>query len=147
MAETGICRLTGHVGVITKLTFMKNHNIIISSSKDTYVKFWDLDTEHNFKTLVGHRSEVSYLTITILVNKLCYYCLIISLPIIQVWSFVLVKDDQYLITGCNDSELRVWKITFHDNKGFALDNAVSTLDINEESVDIDMVRVCINVNS
>lgn len=61
VAETGICRLTGHKGVVTKLAFMKEHNIIISSSKDTFVKFWDLDTEHNFKTLVGHRSEVSYL--------------------------------------------------------------------------------------
>lgn len=61
MAETGICRLSGHKGVITKLVFMKEHNIIISASKDTFVKFWDLDTEHNFKTLVGHKSEVSYL--------------------------------------------------------------------------------------
>lgn len=68
MAETGICRLTGHRGVITKLTFMKEHNIIISASKDTFVKFWDLDTEHNFKTLIGHRSEV--------------YCLIILLFVI-----------------------------------------------------------------
>lgn len=38
---------------------MKEHNIIISASKDMFVKFWDLDTEHNFKTLVGHKSEVS----------------------------------------------------------------------------------------
>lgn len=38
---------------------MKDHNIIISSSKDTFVKFWDLDTEHNFRTLVGHRTEVN----------------------------------------------------------------------------------------
>lgn len=60
MAETGICRLSGHKGVITKLAFMKEHSIIISASKDTFVKFWDLDTEHNFKTLVGHKSEVSY---------------------------------------------------------------------------------------
>ena len=38
---------------------MRNQNIIISSSKDTFIKFWDLKTEHNFKTLLGHRSEVS----------------------------------------------------------------------------------------
>lgn len=29
------------------------------SGKDTLVKWWDLDTQHCFKTLVGHRSEVS----------------------------------------------------------------------------------------
>lgn len=32
--------------------------IIFYSSKDTFIKFWDLDTQHCFKTLVGHRSEV-----------------------------------------------------------------------------------------
>lgn len=37
---------------------MSDYNIIISASKDTFVKFWDLDTEHNFRTLVGHRTEV-----------------------------------------------------------------------------------------
>lgn len=47
---------------------MKEHNIIISSSKDTFVKFWDLDTEHNFKTLTGHRSEVRYLVMFLFVN-------------------------------------------------------------------------------
>ena len=31
----------------------------VFSSKDSFVKWWDLDTQHCFKTLVGHRSEVS----------------------------------------------------------------------------------------
>lgn len=32
---------------------------MVISSKDSFVKFWDLDTQHCFLTLVGHRSEVS----------------------------------------------------------------------------------------
>lgn len=28
------------------------------SGKDTLVKWWDLDTQHCFKTMVGHRTEV-----------------------------------------------------------------------------------------
>ena len=32
--------------------------VFFFSSKDTLVKFWDLDTQHCFKTLVGHRTEV-----------------------------------------------------------------------------------------
>lgn len=142
MAETGICRLSGHKGVITKLVFMKEHNIIISSSKDTFVKFWDLDTEHNFKTIVGHKSEVSYL-IMFLLFIFIDDCNIDSI-LIQVWSFVLMNDDRYLITGCNDMELRVWKITFIDNKNVELDAAIGTSDINEEneeSVDTDMVCI------
>ena len=59
--------------------------MLISSSRDTLVKFWDLDTQHCFKTLVGHRSEV--------------------------WDMVLLKDDKLLVTGCGDSELRVWEIS------------------------------------
>ena len=30
-----------------------------ASSKDTLVKFWDLDTQHCFKTLTAHRTEVT----------------------------------------------------------------------------------------
>ena len=33
--------------------------VSIFSSKDTLIKLWDLDTQHCFLTLVGHRSEVS----------------------------------------------------------------------------------------
>lgn len=144
MAETGICRLSGHKGVITKLVFMKEHNIIISASKDTFVKFWDLDTEHNFKTLVGHKSEVSYLIVFLIVIYISDDC--IDLVLIQVWSLVLMNNDRYLITGCNDVELRVWKITFLDNKNIELASAIGTLDIkeeNEESVDTDMVYIYI----
>lgn len=32
--------------------------LLCSSGKDTLVKWWDLDTQHCFKTLVGHRTEV-----------------------------------------------------------------------------------------
>jgi len=56
-----------------------------------------------------------------------------------------VKDDQYLITGCNDKELHVWKITFLDNKNIELDTAVSALDLdeeNEESIEMDVDMVC-----
>lgn len=37
---------------------MSQQSILISSSKDTFVKFWDLETQHCFKTLVGHPTEV-----------------------------------------------------------------------------------------
>lgn len=57
----GLCRLVGHRGPITTLQFMQQQPVLISSSKDTFVKFWDLDTQHCFKTLVGHRTEVRYI--------------------------------------------------------------------------------------
>lgn len=56
------------------------------SSKDTFVKFWDLETQHCFKTIVEHRSEV--------------------------YDFVLIKEDTRLVTGSGDSELRVWNVDY-----------------------------------
>jgi len=73
-------RLRGHKGNVTDCCFMSTHNVLITrfglfvfhcwgnfpssrfssfvSSKDSLVKLWDLDTQHCFQTLVGHRSEV-----------------------------------------------------------------------------------------
>ena len=59
VAEKGAHRLSGHKGPITQVVFMQEQSVLISSSKDTFVKFWDLETGHGFKTLVAHRTEVS----------------------------------------------------------------------------------------
>lgn len=64
---------------------MSKENVLISASRDSFVKFWDLSTQHCFKTLTGHQTEV--------------------------WGLCLVKDDQYLVTGCGDAELRVYKLS------------------------------------
>ncbi|XP_071439850.1 WD repeat-containing protein 3 [Hetaerina americana] len=91
VSECGLHRLNGHRGVVTQVLFHgPNHpSLLISSSKDTFVKFWDLETQHCFKTLVGHRTEV--------------------------WDISIVKDGKYLVTGCGDSELRVWSLNFVDS--------------------------------
>jgi len=59
-----------------------------------------------------------------------------------------VNSDQYLITGCNDRELRVWKISFLDNKKIEYDanvNSSNPNEENEESIDTDMVHICIYI--
>lgn len=50
------------------------------------MKFWDLDTQHCFKTIVNHTTAV--------------------------WDFVISRDDTRLITGSTDTELRFWKLTY-----------------------------------
>lgn len=85
---------------------MLTQNVLISGSKDSLVKFWDLDTQHCFKTLIGHRTEV--------------------------WSLTLMKEDRYLVTGCGDSELRVWKLTnrdLEDKKPTTVNELSGTLEI------------------
>ncbi|XP_041346657.1 LOW QUALITY PROTEIN: WD repeat-containing protein 3 homolog, partial [Gigantopelta aegis] len=54
------------------------------SSKDTYIKLWDLDTCHCFQTLVDHRSEV--------------------------WAGELLRNETRLVTASSDIELRIYDI-------------------------------------
>jgi len=62
--------------------------VLISSSKDSLIKIWDLEQQHCLHTLTGHRGEV--------------------------WSFDVMKrpTDPYalLVAGSIDRNLRVWKI-------------------------------------
>jgi U3 small nucleolar RNA-associated protein 12 len=58
VAETGLGRLSGHKGVVTAAVFMKTKQILISASKDSYIKVWDLDASHCFHTLAAHVTEV-----------------------------------------------------------------------------------------
>ena len=64
-------------------------NVVISCSKDTFVKFWDLRTHHCFKTLTGHLAEV--------------------------WDMELIRGEEMLITGGMDSELRVWSLKWSED--------------------------------
>jgi U3 small nucleolar RNA-associated protein 12 len=81
-------RLKGHKGMITQCRFMKTCNCLITSSKDTFVKVWDLETQHCFLTLVEHRNEVC--------------------------DFILICGESRLVTGAMDNELRVWDVIVDD---------------------------------
>ncbi|XP_055548583.1 WD repeat-containing protein 3 [Wyeomyia smithii] len=90
VAQSGKCRLVGHNAPITDACFMqKYHDFVISSSKDTQIKFWNIETQCCFKTIIDHRSEV--------------------------WSIVLMKNDDFLVAGSGDSQLAVYKITENVN--------------------------------
>ncbi|KAK8853493.1 hypothetical protein IAR55_004200 [Kwoniella newhampshirensis] len=69
VGEVGLFRLKGHRGPITGLAFIPHPNggnhpgWLVSSSKDTYLKLWDLGTQHCVQTIVVGRGEVTGLTI------------------------------------------------------------------------------------
>ena len=56
--ECGLFRLKGHKGPVTKCQFLRDRNVLVTSSKDTLVKFWDLDIQHCFNTIGAHMTEV-----------------------------------------------------------------------------------------
>jgi U3 small nucleolar RNA-associated protein 12 len=90
------CRLRGHKDQITGLHCLYSTpssaqpSHLISASKDTLCKIWDLTTHHCIETVVGHRSEI--------------------------WSTALSSCGQYLITGTAELELKVWQVD-HDLLG------------------------------
>lgn len=85
VAQTGICRLSGHTGPVTDTLFYESvENILISSSKDTHIKFWNLDTQSCFKTICDHSSEV--------------------------WAISILRAGDFLIAGCGDQTMNVYKL-------------------------------------
>ncbi|KAI8320708.1 Utp12-domain-containing protein [Martensiomyces pterosporus] len=96
VGEVGLYRLRGHKDEITGITFVAGakkaasalnasaEGYIVTSSKDTLVKLWDLRARHCVQTLVTHRSEV--------------------------WSLAVSPDQRLLVTGTSDMDLRVWTI-------------------------------------
>ncbi|KAJ1947987.1 beta transducin, partial [Linderina macrospora] len=96
VGEVGLYRLRGHTDEITAIGFLGSSGKatsalnasadgwIVTGSKDTLVKLWDLRAQHCVQTLVAHRSEV--------------------------WALALSHDQRLLVTGTADRELRVWTV-------------------------------------
>nr|XP_018261192.1 U3 small nucleolar RNA-associated protein 12 [Kwoniella dejecticola CBS 10117]OBR83350.1 U3 small nucleolar RNA-associated protein 12 [Kwoniella dejecticola CBS 10117] len=95
IAEIGLYRLKSHKNAITGLKFIphprkgeNNHpGFLISSSKDTYLKLWDLGTQHCIQTVVVGRGEVT--------------------------SLAIKEDDSgrwIIVTGSGDGEAKVWTL-------------------------------------
>ncbi|CAH8679701.1 unnamed protein product [Schistosoma rodhaini] len=78
--------MKGHHGIITQMKLLTERKILISSAQDSFIKFWDLKTQHCFATLTGHPGPV--------------------------WDFALTRCDELLVSGTNDQNLRVWQIKY-----------------------------------
>jgi U3 small nucleolar RNA-associated protein 12 len=85
VALSPLNRLSGHKDCVTGVDFVYNATqpLLVSVSKDTLLKVWDLESSVCIQTVVGHRSEI--------------------------WS-VTVLDQSKVITGCADDMLRGFRI-------------------------------------
>ncbi len=71
--------------------FLQQGNKLISCSKDSHVRVWDLDTQHCSQTLVGYRGEV--------------------------WALALDPAQNRLVTGSADVDLQVYEVLSHEAAG------------------------------
>jgi U3 small nucleolar RNA-associated protein 12 len=84
-AETGLFRLRGHRDAVTQLHFLgENNQQLLSGSKDTLLKVWDMDQQRCVETIVGHRAEV--------------------------WDFAVTPDETRLVTISSASDMKVWRL-------------------------------------
>ncbi|KAL1944244.1 hypothetical protein VTO73DRAFT_3429 [Trametes versicolor] len=97
VGEAGLYRLRGHRDQITAIRFVRPAaesapststgiapGYLLTSSKDTFLKLWDLQTQHCTQTVVAHRSEV--------------------------WTMDLNPEQDLVFTGSGEGELKAWKI-------------------------------------
>ncbi|KAF5322187.1 hypothetical protein D9619_000449 [Psilocybe cf. subviscida] len=96
VAEAGLYRLRGHRDQITAIEFLSvtedqpststaaAPGLLLTASKDTFLKLWDLSTQHCVQTIVAHRSEI--------------------------WSLAINHEQDLVFTGSGEGELKAWKI-------------------------------------
>ncbi|KAG5716554.1 hypothetical protein E4T56_gene16312 [Termitomyces sp. T112] len=101
VAEAGLFRLRGHRDQITAIRFITHADlpststasasgVLLTSSKDTFLKLWDLSTQHCIQTVVAHRSEV--------------------------WTIDVNSKQDLVFTGSSEGEMKAWRI---DNNALA----------------------------
>ncbi|KAJ7904416.1 WD-repeat-containing protein [Mycena olivaceomarginata] len=102
VAEAGLYRLRGHRDQVTALQFITTSDnlpststasasgLLLSASKDTFLKLWDLSTQHCVQTIVAHRSEI--------------------------WTMDVDSEQNLVFTGSGEGELKAWKL---DHEAFA----------------------------
>ncbi|KJA29958.1 hypothetical protein HYPSUDRAFT_31997 [Hypholoma sublateritium FD-334 SS-4] len=96
VGEAGLYRLRGHRDQITAIQFLSvaedqpststaaAPGLLLTTSKDTFMKVWDLSTQHCIQTIVAHRSEV--------------------------WSMAINQERDLVFTGSGEGELKAWKV-------------------------------------
>lgn len=93
---TNLQRLRGHRDQISAIKFLdvsanvpstssaSGPTFVITTSKDSFLKVWDLSTQHCVQTTIAHRSEV--------------------------WSLDISPDKSLIFTGSSEGEMKVWRI-------------------------------------
>ena len=127
-AETGLFRLRGHRDAVTQLRFIgggsdsssssgssgssgsssSSEHKLLSGSKDTLLKVWDMEQQRCIETIVGHRAEV--------------------------WGFAVTPDESRVVTISSAADMKVWKLNTNGRgSGMELEDAKTSTESSESS--------------
>lgn len=108
--QAGRQRLSGHNAAITDAHFLQrlvDQEIVVSCSKDTQIKFWNLETQFCFKTIVDNRTEI--------------------------WALAFIND--LMVAGAGESGMNVYRLRKKDESvAQSLEQAVEGLSIDDEDM-------------
>ena len=85
----------GHSSGVDTVTISPNGKYIISGSRDSTIKIWDIKTEKCLKTLEGHKYSVN--------------------------SVAISPNGKYIVSGSSDSTIKIWNIKTGENI-YTIDN-------------------------
>lgn len=115
VSSVGQFRLTGHSNSITDTCFYEkkadiniDSNILISSSTDKQVKIWNIATQCCFRTIVDYTTEV--------------------------WAIALLRGGDFLVTGCDSSNINVYRLILTNQDSAQLCEAAVDGNIAEEQI-------------
>lgn len=108
--QVGKSRLVGHSGAITDAHFYEAlDGIVITASKDTRIKFWNVQTQSCFRTVCDHRGDV--------------------------WALALLRNSRYMVSGSAESTLNVYELKVREENTDIASSAIAAADADGEDED------------
>ncbi|KAH8407135.1 hypothetical protein KR222_007956 [Zaprionus bogoriensis] len=108
--QAGRQRLSGHNAAVTDAHFLQrvvDEDIVVSCSKDTLIKFWNLQTQFCFKTIVDNRTEI--------------------------WALAFIND--LMVAGAGESGMNVYRLRKKDgSEAQSVETAVAGLSLGDEDI-------------
>lgn len=89
---------------VTDLVFLESGKKLVSSSKDKFLRVWDLETQHCMQIVSGHHSEL--------------------------WSIDVDPEERFLVTGSADVELRFYTVKHELNEYQSISDVSGTEIVN-----------------
>lgn len=126
LALSKLSKFSGHFHNITSLALTSSNDFLFSSSRDTYLHKWDLQTNQLLLKVKGHERSICSIALThddsllISSGSDCVIKLWKSLDLTesykleghldQIWSISIPLNDKFIVSASSDRSIRLWDL-------------------------------------